>query len=40
MAIEKSFVGCKPLTGVNLTETGREAFIRDLDAMSRLVNPN
>lgn len=41
VGIEKSFVGKKPLTQVRLTEVGREAFIRYLDAMARLVNnPN
>ncbi|MBW8811898.1 MAG: transcriptional regulator [Caulobacterales bacterium] len=40
VAIDKSFVGKKPLTQVRLTEAGRAAFIRYLDAMSRLVNPN
>jgi DNA-binding MarR family transcriptional regulator len=40
VAIEKSFVGRKPLTQVTLTEPGRTAFIRYLDAMSRLVNPS
>jgi DNA-binding HxlR family transcriptional regulator len=40
VAIDKRFVGRKPLTEVRLTEPGREAFIRYLDAMSRLVNPN
>jgi DNA-binding HxlR family transcriptional regulator len=40
VAIEKRFQGRKPLTEVRLTEPGREAFIRYLDAMSRLVNPN
>ena len=40
VAIDKSFVGKKPLTTVTLTEDGRAAFIRYLDAMARLVNPN
>ncbi|HEX3700339.1 MAG TPA: transcriptional regulator [Phenylobacterium sp.] len=39
VAIDKSFVGKKPLTQVSLTETGRNAFIRYLDAMAALVNP-
>jgi DNA-binding MarR family transcriptional regulator len=39
VAIEKRFVGKKPLTAVALTEAGRTAFIRYLDAMARLVNP-
>ena len=37
--IDKSFVGRKPLTRVSLTESGRIAFIRYLDAMAKLVNP-
>jgi DNA-binding MarR family transcriptional regulator len=37
--IDKSFVGRKPLTRVSLTETGRTAFLRYLDAMAKLVNP-
>jgi DNA-binding MarR family transcriptional regulator len=40
VAIDKSFVGKKPLTTVTLTEPGRAAFIRYLDAMARLVNPS
>ena len=39
VAIDKSFVGKKPLTRVTLTDPGRTAFIRYLDAMARLVNP-
>jgi DNA-binding MarR family transcriptional regulator len=39
VAIEKQFVGRKPLTTVSLTEPGRTAFIAYLDAMARLVNP-
>jgi len=38
VAIDKSFVGKKPRTAVSLTEPGRKAFIRYLDAMARLVN--
>jgi len=38
VAIAKRFVGKKPLTTVGLTEPGRAAFIRYLDAMARLVN--
>ena len=38
VAIDKQFVGKKPLTTVTLTEPGRSAFIRYLDAMARLVN--
>ena len=40
VAIDKSFVGKKPLTQVSLTEAGRAAFIAYLDAMAKLVNPN
>jgi DNA-binding MarR family transcriptional regulator len=39
VAIDKRFVGRKPQTTVTLTDAGREAFIRYLDAMARLVNP-
>lgn len=39
VAIEKSFVGKKPLTRVILTEAGRTAFIGYLDTMAQLVNP-
>jgi DNA-binding MarR family transcriptional regulator len=39
VSIDKSFVGRKPLTTVSLTPAGREAFIRYLDAMAALVNP-
>ncbi|WP_293904680.1 transcriptional regulator [Phenylobacterium sp.] len=38
VAIDKRFVGKKPLTTITLTEPGRTAFIRYLDAMARLVN--
>ena len=38
VAIDKQFVGKKPLTTVTLTEPGRTAFIAYLDAMARLVN--
>jgi DNA-binding MarR family transcriptional regulator len=38
VAIDKSFQGKKPLTQVRLTEEGRKAFIRYLDAMAKLVN--
>jgi DNA-binding HxlR family transcriptional regulator len=34
--ITKSFQGRKPLTRASMTETGRDAFIRYLDAMSSL----
>lgn len=40
IAIDKSFVGKKPLTRVRLTEPGRTAFLAYLDAMARLVNPS
>lgn len=36
--IDKRFVGKKPLTEAVLTEPGRAAFVRYLDAMSRLVD--
>ncbi|HQR88635.1 MAG: transcriptional regulator [Caulobacter sp. 12-67-6] len=37
VAIEKSFVGRKPLTRVSLTERGRTAFGLYLDAIGKLV---
>ena len=37
VAIDKSFVGRKPLTKVRLTPQGRKAFVDYLDAISRLV---
>jgi hypothetical protein len=37
--IEKRFVGRKPLTEAVLTDKGRDAFIRYLDAMRALVEP-
>ncbi|HWT52465.1 MAG TPA: transcriptional regulator [Caulobacter sp.] len=37
VAIDKSFVGRKPLTRVRLTEVGRAAFARYLKAMGQLV---
>jgi DNA-binding MarR family transcriptional regulator len=37
VAIDKSFVGRKPLTRAGLTPEGRTAFVRYLEAMSRLV---
>lgn len=37
VAIDKSFAGRKPLTRVRLTEAGREAFVRYLDAIGALV---
>ncbi len=39
VAIDKSFVNRKPLTRVALTPQGRAAFIKYLDAMTKLVNP-
>lgn len=39
VAIDKTFVGKKPLTRIALTEQGRTAFVAYLDAMARLVNP-
>ena len=38
VAIEKSFVGRKPLTRVRLTAAGRGAFVAYLDAIARLVD--
>ena len=37
VAIDKSFVGRKPLTRVRLTAEGRKAFLTYLDAIGRLV---
>ena len=37
VAIEKSFVGLKPLTQARITPEGRAAFGRYLEAMSKLV---
>ncbi|HWE47858.1 MAG TPA: transcriptional regulator [Caulobacteraceae bacterium] len=39
VAIDKSFVNRKPHTRVTLTNPGRTAFVKYLDAMSRLVGP-
>jgi DNA-binding MarR family transcriptional regulator len=36
VAIDKSFVGKKPLTRVGLTPKGRQAFVAYLEAMGRL----
>ena len=36
--VEKGFSGRKPLTTVHVTETGREAFVRYLDAIGKLVH--
>ena len=35
--VSKSFVGRKPLTQARITPAGREAFVRYLDAMGKLV---
>jgi DNA-binding MarR family transcriptional regulator len=40
VAIDKSFVGRKPLTRVTLTEKGRDAFLAYLDAIEKLVPRN
>lgn len=37
VAIDKSFRDRKPLTSVALTEAGREAFLKYLDSIARLV---
>ena len=37
--VDKSFVGRKPLTRATLTDAGRAAFVRYLEAISRLVAP-
>ncbi|MFI4974604.1 MAG: winged helix-turn-helix domain-containing protein [Caulobacterales bacterium] len=37
VAIEKSFLGRKPLTRARLTAAGRKAFARYLEAISKLV---
>lgn len=38
IAIEKSFLGRKPLTRARLTEAGRKAFADYLDAIGRLLD--
>jgi DNA-binding MarR family transcriptional regulator len=38
LAIEKSFLGRKPLTRARLTEAGRRAFTAYLDAIARLLD--
>ncbi len=38
VAIDKSFVGRKPLTKVRITPQGRAAFLAYLEAIGRLVN--
>ena len=37
VTIDKSFRERKPLTSVKLTQTGREAFVRYLDSIAKLV---
>lgn len=37
VAVEKSFVGRKPRTTITLSDSGRAAFVRYLDAMQKLV---
>lgn len=37
VAVDKSFVGRRPLTRARMTETGRAAFVAYLDAMAGLV---
>jgi DNA-binding MarR family transcriptional regulator len=37
VSIDKSFVNRKPLTRVTLTNPGRSAFVKYLDAMTKLV---
>ena len=39
IAIEKSFLGRKPLTRARLTAAGRKAFAAYLDAMAKPVSP-
>jgi DNA-binding MarR family transcriptional regulator len=38
VAIDKSFVGRKPLTRIRITDEGRQAFVAYLDAIGRLVD--
>ena len=38
VAIEKAFVGKKPLTTITLSEAGRSAYIGYLDAMRKLIS--
>ncbi|MHB8284285.1 MAG: winged helix-turn-helix domain-containing protein [Caulobacteraceae bacterium] len=38
VTVEKSFVGRKPMTKVALSDAGHAAFLRYLDAMTKLVN--
>lgn len=37
VAVEKTYAGRKPLTRAALTEAGREAFVRYLEALKKLV---
>jgi len=37
VAVEKTFVGRKPRTTISLSDSGRKAFVRYLDAMQKLV---
>lgn len=37
VTVDKSFVGRKPRTAVSLSDSGRSAFVRYLDAMQKLV---
>jgi len=37
VAIDKTFLGRKPLTRVRLTDKGREAFLTYLDAIEKLI---
>ena len=37
VAVDKSFVGRKPRTAISLSDQGRAAFVRYLDAMQKLV---
>lgn len=38
VAVEKSFVGRKPMTRISLSDPGRAAFVAYLDAIGKLVN--
>ena len=37
VTVEKAFAGRKPVTRLHLTDTGRSAFVRYLDAIGKLV---
>jgi DNA-binding MarR family transcriptional regulator len=39
VTIEKGFLGRKPRTQVRITEAGRAAFARYLEALSRIIGP-